>query len=292
MAEEVGRLHDADLSTLSRYEDDGARVVVATWSSDGSPVLPAGPRGTMAGRSVATMVFETRQPARMTDHGPDLGHVPSPLLAAGLRCSIAVPILVERRLWGAMCLGSMHHEFPEDTEARLADFTELVATAIANTEARLQLPRLCRRTRSVAPGRDVRCHRRPPRRGLRRRVRRGRSPARHRYCHAEPLRRRREHDDHRHLGPRRRRRDYRGAIRTRSRVGVGSRSGNGTGGACRPGSMRNRAGARDPFGCRCAHHGRGRHLGRARGRVGRSAACGRRRIAARRVCRPRLNHDR
>ena len=139
VAEEVGRLHDADLSTLSRYEEDGARVVMATWTSDGSPLLPPGTRGTMAGRNVATMVFETGQPARTSNHGLDFASEPSPLLAAGLQCSVAAPIFVDGRLWGAMCLGSLREQLPEGIETRLADFTEFVATAIANTHARAEL---------------------------------------------------------------------------------------------------------------------------------------------------------
>jgi GAF domain-containing protein len=54
-----------------------------------------------------------------------------------MRSAVAGPIVVERGLWGAMVLLSARREpFPEDTEARLTDFTELVATAIANAESR------------------------------------------------------------------------------------------------------------------------------------------------------------
>ena len=139
VAEEVGRLLDADLSTVNRYEENGDRVVLASWTSLEENVVPTGTRGTMAGRNVATMVFETRQPARTSHHGPDLGPTALAVLAARMRCSIGVPIVVDGRLWGAMCVGSMRYEFPRDAEVRLADFTELVETAIANAEARMEL---------------------------------------------------------------------------------------------------------------------------------------------------------
>ena len=63
------------------------------------------------------------------------GEVAAVVRGAGMRSAVASPIVVERRLWGAMVVLSLRHEpFPENTEARLTDFTELVATAIANAE--------------------------------------------------------------------------------------------------------------------------------------------------------------
>ena len=51
--------------------------------------------------------------------------------------------MVEGRLWGALGIGtSTEQPLPPDAEARLASFTELVATAIANAESRAALTRL------------------------------------------------------------------------------------------------------------------------------------------------------
>ena len=53
---------------------------------------------------------------------------------------VGVPISVEGRLWGVVTVSSTREEsLPADTEARLAGFTELVATAIANAESQAQL---------------------------------------------------------------------------------------------------------------------------------------------------------
>ena len=52
---------------------------------------------------------------------------------------MGVPITVEGRLWGVMVVGSRVEPLPTDTEAGLAGFTELVDTAIANAQARLEL---------------------------------------------------------------------------------------------------------------------------------------------------------
>jgi signal transduction histidine kinase len=88
-----------------------------------------------------TMVFESGRSAHMssfadaTDAFGDF--LPSSIHA---RAASATPILVESNLWGAIVAGSVGtNQLPADTEARLADFTELVAAAIANTESRAEL---------------------------------------------------------------------------------------------------------------------------------------------------------
>ena len=61
----------------------------------------------------------------------------------GIRSAAGTPVIVEGRLWGMMAAGStLEQPLPADTEARLASFTELVATAIANAESRAALARL------------------------------------------------------------------------------------------------------------------------------------------------------
>jgi signal transduction histidine kinase len=57
----------------------------------------------------------------------------------GLISMLASPIVVEGELWGAILIGSATGTLPADTEQRLEEFTELLATAIANTESRLEL---------------------------------------------------------------------------------------------------------------------------------------------------------
>jgi signal transduction histidine kinase len=52
---------------------------------------------------------------------------------------VASPIVVEDVLWGVILAGSLKEALPLDIEQRLEDFTELVATAIANAETRSEL---------------------------------------------------------------------------------------------------------------------------------------------------------
>jgi signal transduction histidine kinase len=68
---------------------------------------------------------------------------------------VGTPILVEGRLWGVVIAGSSRVQpLPPDTEARLADFTKLLATAIANAESRAALA--ASRARVVAAADEAR----------------------------------------------------------------------------------------------------------------------------------------
>jgi GAF domain-containing protein len=85
-------------------------------------------------------VFETGRPARIDDYSAAFGPAADLVRGFGTRAAVGVPISVEGRLWGAMVVVSTREEpLPADSEARLARFTELVATAIANAESQIQL---------------------------------------------------------------------------------------------------------------------------------------------------------
>ena len=135
VAEEVGRVLRVDYTAMSRYEPDATRTVVAAWSRSGSTVVPVGTREILAGENVPTRVFETGRPSRIDHYGEDAGPAAAAALAAGVHSAVGVPIRVEGRLWGLMNVYSKEAEpLPADTEARLENFTELAATAIANAE--------------------------------------------------------------------------------------------------------------------------------------------------------------
>jgi signal transduction histidine kinase len=74
---------------------------------------------------------------------------------AGIHSAVGAPILVGGHLWGMMmALSTEEKPLPDDAEARLAAFTELVATAISNTTARTEL--IESRARIVAAGDEAR----------------------------------------------------------------------------------------------------------------------------------------
>jgi signal transduction histidine kinase len=146
VAEEVGRLLAADFATLVRYDPQDTLEVVGAWTRTGAPApTPVGGRLPLGGRNVTTMVYQTGRPSRIDyrDVSGVIGQVAS--RDWGLRSSIGVPVSAESRLWGCMVVAFSRQgllPLPADTEAQLAGFTELVATAIANTESRASLARL------------------------------------------------------------------------------------------------------------------------------------------------------
>jgi GAF domain-containing protein len=106
--------------------------------------LPVGTRVPLGGRNVASLVFRTGRAARLDDYYESAsGPIAERLKAGGVRAAVATPIVVEGRLWGAMLAASAHDpSLPPDTESRIGQFTELMATAIANAEARAEVARL------------------------------------------------------------------------------------------------------------------------------------------------------
>jgi signal transduction histidine kinase len=137
VTEEAGRVLGADYATMGRYDPEGTRTVAATWCRTGVG-FPLN-KLMLGGRNVPTLVFQTRQPARVDDYEDASGPIAEAVREFGLRAVVGVPVIVEGRLWGVMMVGSQVGPLPADTEARLGGFTELAATAIANAQARVEL---------------------------------------------------------------------------------------------------------------------------------------------------------
>jgi signal transduction histidine kinase len=140
---EVGQLLEVDSTFLVRYDQDDMITIVGTWTRTGiAPPNPLGSRFVVGGRNVTTLVVRTGEPAQ-TDYAETGASGPIGSAATdewGLRSSSGAPVSVDGRLWGVMIAASTNEAFlPADTETRLAEFTELVGTALANTEARAAL---------------------------------------------------------------------------------------------------------------------------------------------------------
>src|SRR5262249_11192480 len=76
------------------------------------------------------------KPARTDDYSTATDPLSISLREAGVKSVVGSPIVVEGRLWGLVTVRSNEGPLPTGTEERLASFTELVATAIANADAR------------------------------------------------------------------------------------------------------------------------------------------------------------
>jgi signal transduction histidine kinase/putative methionine-R-sulfoxide reductase with GAF domain len=135
----TARLLHLDSAHLIVYERDQTATVVGSWNLRGPPI-PVGTRVPVEGDNVIGRVLRTQQPARIDDYGDATGLVAENVRSIGVRAAVGVPVLVGGRIWGIMAVGSSRPEpLPADTEIRIGAFTELVATAIANTAARTEL---------------------------------------------------------------------------------------------------------------------------------------------------------
>jgi signal transduction histidine kinase/ketosteroid isomerase-like protein len=151
VAEEAGRLLRVDYTVLSRYDPDGLATIVGAWAraDPGRPVA-TGLRLEPEGDNMHALVFRTHRAARIDDYADASGAFADVARSWAYRASVGVPIDVEGRLWGVMIAGSRVEPLPRGTEERLSGFTQLVATAIANAEARAAVA--ASRARIVAAG--------------------------------------------------------------------------------------------------------------------------------------------
>jgi signal transduction histidine kinase/ketosteroid isomerase-like protein len=138
VAKEVAGLLGVENMRMVRYEADATVTVVAEWGEPGA-AFPVGSRLPLGGKNIATEVLRTERPARI-EYAKATGAVGAYARSMGIRSAVGAPIVVDGRLWGVMVATSPEAEsLRADTESRLENFTELVATAISNTEARTEL---------------------------------------------------------------------------------------------------------------------------------------------------------
>ena len=139
VTEEVGRLLPADVTLLCRYDPDGYLTRVGEWSRASIRYPAASGRDSAAGTSAPVCSRPAARPAS-TASPTTRARASVAWRDAGLRSAVGAPISVEGRLWGLVVVMSTSDEpLPSDTETRLAGFTELVATAIANAQAHAEL---------------------------------------------------------------------------------------------------------------------------------------------------------
>ena len=142
---EVGGVLGVGSTNLVRFNDADEGEVVGAWSASGAPVVPADTVVPLDGDSALVQVWRTGGPGRVDDYNGMPGRLPQRLIRVGIVSSVAGPVTVANRLWGGIIASSgTAHDFPEGAEAKLTAFAELVADALASTEAREQLRGLAR----------------------------------------------------------------------------------------------------------------------------------------------------
>jgi signal transduction histidine kinase len=131
---------DVPVVALQRYETDRMFTMV---SIAGETSFTVGSRWPVQDEGLAGMILATGRPARRQEYTTMQGPLGAALRAGGMVSAVGVPIVVEGSIWGFMTAGARPGKpTPEGTEERLARFTELVATAIADSQARDRLAQL------------------------------------------------------------------------------------------------------------------------------------------------------
>jgi signal transduction histidine kinase len=153
VAVEVGRLLPVDYALVARYNAGGTATGVGGWARTGEPL--AGNTFDLDPLSAAAQVVETGRPARVDGYPSGTGRAVSEVRAPGITSTAGAPIRVGGSVWGVVLASSTRKELlPPSTEERLAQFTELVATAIANAETQTELT--ASRARIVATADETR----------------------------------------------------------------------------------------------------------------------------------------
>jgi signal transduction histidine kinase len=137
---EVALQCDADIARLERFERDGTVTVVAAWSRSATDRPAVGIRFPLSGAGVAGLVATSGRPARLDSSETASDPIARENQALDVRSSVGCPIVVGGRTWGVIAASTRREaRFPPHTESAIADFTELVATAILNAESQRQL---------------------------------------------------------------------------------------------------------------------------------------------------------
>ena len=147
VAEEIGPLLGGEDATVVRYEPDGTATIVAALGR-GTELRPDEGRVQLDDVLAVAAVFRTGRSARQDDEdsGPVAGHAGR----TGTRSTVASPITVDGRLWGAVVVSTTRALLAPDTERRMAGFAALVGIVIANAEGRAELT--ASRARVMAAG--------------------------------------------------------------------------------------------------------------------------------------------
>jgi signal transduction histidine kinase len=135
-----------------RYELDGSATLVANEGAVGPHVRVGERWERYPATGLTATVRRTGRAARVDDYRELTGG--EPYWREGLRSAVGMPVHVNGRLWGMIAVGSGGGPLPPDTEQRMTEFTELLATAIASAQSRAEL--IASRARIVAAADEAR----------------------------------------------------------------------------------------------------------------------------------------
>jgi signal transduction histidine kinase len=139
VAQEVAQVLHLLNAAVCRYADEGATMTVLAVYGDRPGSFKPGSSWQLDGPSMSAEVLRTGRPARVENYTDLRGSLAAAAREGGFSVVVGVPIIVDGRVWGVVSTSSPDAPLPDDLEDRLAEFTELVATAIANGQAHTEL---------------------------------------------------------------------------------------------------------------------------------------------------------
>ena len=155
VVDEVRSLMGVDGASLVRFEADNTGTILAVSAEADARITQPMNQVPTEGNHVTALVFRTGQPARVDDYTKVAGSEHTRRFReAGVRSAVGAPVQLRERVWGLLGVYSMQGPLAPDTEARLADFAALVASAIANVQAWSELE--ASRVRIISAADDAR----------------------------------------------------------------------------------------------------------------------------------------
>ena len=107
VADEMRRCVPADTAGLWRFESDREITIVAAAADPAALARwPVGTRTPVDGDTLATLVQRSGRPARIDSYDNVAGPIAARVRAVGVRAAVAVPIIVDGRVWGLAAVGS------------------------------------------------------------------------------------------------------------------------------------------------------------------------------------------
>jgi PAS domain S-box-containing protein len=136
---EVAQLVGAAQVGLMRSESSHEISILAQRGQDPAVIRP-GMRLPLDGDSVTARVLRTERSARINLYDEPGGTIADIAHRSNVNATVGAPITVEGALWGVITASWEGQDLPPvDAEERLAEFAELLDTAIANADSRDQL---------------------------------------------------------------------------------------------------------------------------------------------------------
>ena len=146
VAVETARILGVGAVSLISYDPDTGLLTKIFGTHGQRAAVPDGGQWTLADGPEAAPVIQTGRPARIDDWTVLPGPVAARHVAQGFGQAVAAPIIVDGAIWGLIsAFGEADEVLPPGSEMKLADFTNLMASAISNAQARDTLRALAER---------------------------------------------------------------------------------------------------------------------------------------------------